>query len=103
MVSILKENRYVRKTYTAVASTEKTYRGRCAQSGKNTWKARPKEYIVGAMFAVTLKLSRTVRNFPKPPVGRSTAMNRSPRDSDPYASFQLGTRGMETAKAAPRH
>lgn len=86
-----------------MASTENTYRGRCAQKGKNTWKVRPNEYIVGAMFAVTLKLRRTVKNFPKPPVGLRTVAKRSPRDSSAYAVVHAGTRGIATAKAAPRH
>ena len=63
----------------------------------------PKEYIVGAMFAVTLKLSKTVKNFPKPFVGERTAVKRSPIDSSTYAADQEGTRGMDMAKAAPRH
>ena len=55
------------------------------------------------MFAVTLKLSSTVRSFPKLPVGLRTATKRSPSDSSAYASDHEGIDGMATANAAPRH
>lgn len=70
----------VETTYTAVARREKIYRGKCEQKGTKTWKLRPKEYIVGAMLAVTLKLSKTVKNFPNPPTGLRIVTKRSPRD-----------------------
>ena len=87
----------------AVDKIENTYRGRCAQNGMKTWKVNPNEYIVGAMFAVTLKLSNTVKNFPKPFVGARIVEKRSPIDSSTYASDHAGTRGMAAAKAAPMH
>ena len=87
---------------TAVARTEKMYRGRTALDGTKTWKLIPKEYIVGAMFAVTLRLSSTVRNLPNPPVGWRMAAIRSPTDPDAYASDQEGTKDEATPKAAPR-
>ena len=68
----------VEMTYTAVARREKIYRGKCEQKGTKTWKLRPKEYIVGAIFAVTLRLSRTVKNFPKLPTGWSMASSSPP-------------------------
>ena len=53
---------------------------RCEQKGTKTWRLRPKEYIVGAIFAVTLRLSRAVKNFPNLPTGRRNVTKRSPRD-----------------------
>ena len=60
------------------------------------------------MFAVTLRLSRTVRNLPKPPVGERTALKSAPSSREPVvasreAEDHAGTRGVEVAKAAPRH
>lgn len=66
------------------------------------WKLIPNEYIVGAMLAETLRLSSTVRNFPKPPTGDRITENRLPRDTE-KASDQLGIPGAATARAAPRH
>lgn len=66
----------------AVANREKAYRGTFAQNGASTWKLSPKEYIVGAILAVTLRLKSTVRKFPKPPAGESTACSRAPGDPE---------------------
>ena len=55
------------------------------------------------MFAVTLRLSNTVKKFPNPPTGLRMATKRSPSDSEAYAFDQSTFNGMDTAKAAPRH
>ena len=55
------------------------------------------------MFPVTLKLSKTVRNFPKLPVGRSIASSKPPTFPSVYPVFQTATRGAFMATAAPRH
>jgi hypothetical protein len=36
------------------------------------------EYIVGALFPVTLKLSNTIKNLPNPPTGESIAFRSPP-------------------------
>ena len=55
------------------------------------------------MFPVTLKLSNTVRNFPKFPVGCSMASRRPPTFPFAYPVFQMGTKGALIATAAPKH
>ena len=67
-------------TYTVVATTENTHLGtpRTHLAGIITGNPIPKLYIVGAIFAVTLRLNRTVRNFPNPPAGLRTALRRAP-------------------------
>jgi hypothetical protein len=57
------------RTYTAVAITENTYLGRTTNGGMNVWKHMPKEYIVGALFPVTLKLMNTIKIFLNLPTG----------------------------------
>ena len=57
------------RTYTAVAITENTYLGRTTNGGMNVWKHMPKEYIVGALFPVTLRLMNTIKTFPNLPTG----------------------------------
>lgn len=58
---------------------------------------------MGAIFAVTLKLSSTVKNLPNPPAGDSTASMRFPTDPEAYAEDQDATDGVAAANAAPRH
>jgi len=57
------------RTYTAVAITENTYLGTTTSGGMKVWKLMPKEYIVGALFPVTLKLTNTIKTFPNLPTG----------------------------------
>ena len=57
------------RTYTAVAITENRYLGRATNGGMRVWKHMPKEYIVGALVPVTLKLTSTIRTFPNLPTG----------------------------------
>jgi hypothetical protein len=65
-----------------VVSTENTYLGTATNGGIKVWKAMDIEYIVGALIPVMLRLSNTIRNFPKPPTGESIAF-RSPPTSPP--------------------
>jgi len=55
------------------------------------------------MFAVTLKLSSTTRNFPKFPVGLNMASRRPPTFPFAYPVFQDATKGALIAAAAPKH
>ena len=61
------------------------------------------EYIVGALLAVTLKLSTTVKAFPNLPTGESIALRSPPTLPSAYPASQLGTEGADIAAAAPRH
>lgn len=60
-------------------------------------------YIVGAIPLGVLKAISTNKNLPKPPTGCSMAATRPPT-SFPLSkpSFQDGTKGAATVKAAPR-
>lgn len=73
------------------------------QNGAKTWKLSPKEYIVGAILAVTLRLSSTVKKFPNPPVGERTDWRSAPGDPEAKAFDHEGTSGVATAKTAPMH
>jgi len=67
-----------------VPTIENTYLGTFDMAGIITWKLKHIEYSVHAMLAVTLRLSITVRNFPKLPTGLSIASKRPPTlPSDP--------------------
>ena len=57
------------RTYTAVAINENTYLGTTTSGGMQVWRHIPKEYIVGALFPVTLKLMNTIKTFLKLPAG----------------------------------
>ena len=57
------------RTYSAVAITENTYLGTATSGGMQVCKHMPKEYIVGALFPVTLKLTNTIKTFPNVPTG----------------------------------
>jgi hypothetical protein len=63
------------KTYITVPNTENTYLGTAANDGTRVWIAMHIEYIVGALVAVTLKLSNTISALPNPPTGESIAVN----------------------------
>jgi hypothetical protein len=65
-------------TNITVPSIEKTYLGTFDKAGIITWKLKHIEYSVHAILAVTLRLSITVRNFPKLPTGLSMASKRPP-------------------------
>jgi hypothetical protein len=76
--SVPAEKHEVIKTYTALANTENTYLGTTTNGGIKVWKAMHIEYIVGAMLAVTLKLSNTIRTLPNMPTGESIALRSPP-------------------------
>ena len=56
-------------TYNAVAITENTYLGMTTDRGTKVWKHMQKEYIVGTLTPVTLKLMNTIKTFPNFPTG----------------------------------
>ena len=91
------------RTYTAVAITENTYLGMTTEGGMKVWKHMPKEYIVGALFPVTLKLMNTIKTFPNLPTGWSMASTSPPTLPPAYPASQAGTTGATVAAAAPRH
>ena len=66
------------KTYTATANTESTYLGTATNGGISVCKTMHIEYIVGALTAVTLKLSNTINTFLNPPTGKSIALRSPP-------------------------
>lgn len=55
------------------------------------------------MLPATLRASRTMRNFPKPPVGRRIASRSPPTLPSAYPVLQETTLGAATTAAAPRH
>jgi hypothetical protein len=57
------------RTYTAVPITENTYLGMTTDDGMKVWKHMQKEYIVGTLTPVTLKLMNTIKTFPNFPTG----------------------------------
>lgn len=61
------------------------------------------EYMVGALLAVTLKLSNTTRNLPNLPTGDSIASTSPPMFPSAKPVFQAGIEGADNAAAAPRH
>ena len=91
------------RTHTAVAITENTYLGRATSGGMRVWKHIPKEYIVGALVPVTLKLTNTIKTFPNLPTGSSIALTSPPTLPPAYPDSQAGTTGVVIAAAAPRH
>jgi hypothetical protein len=46
-----------------VANSENAYLGTATNGGMRIWKSMHIEYIIGALVAVTLKLSNTIRNL----------------------------------------
>ncbi len=63
----------------------------------------PKEYIVMALFPMTLKLTKTIKTFPNLPTGESIASISPPTLPPAYFASQAGTTGAAIAAAAPRH
>jgi len=86
-----------------VTNTENTYLGTAANGGIRVWKAMHIEYIVGALFPVTLKLRNTIRTLPNPPTGESIAKRSPPTSPSVKPASHLGTEGADIAAAAPRH
>jgi len=66
------------RLYIAVATMEKIYLGTMTSGGMKIWMLSDAEYNVAAIFPLTERLKRTVRNFPKPSVGCSTASKSPP-------------------------
>lgn len=81
----------------------KMYRGTFSKMGAMAMKLVPKVYIVGAAALGTDSATRTVKNFPKPPVGASTAEMSPPTFSPPSKpADQAGTEAADAVKAAPK-
>ena len=86
----------------AKATTAKAYRGILESTGSTTCKLRQMEYMLGAIFAVTLRARSTVKKFPNPPAGERIDWSSPPiLPSSPYAADQAGTAGIAAANAAP--
>jgi len=71
--------------------------------GTRVWKLMHIEYIVGALVAVTLKLSSTTKNLSNLPNGESIAARRPPTLPPLNPAFHSGTEGADIAAAAPKH
>ena len=82
---------------------EKTYRGTYNRAGIKSCKLIDIEYNVAAIFAATERLSKIVKNFPKPPTGWSMASSNPPTFPPAYPVSQSGTEETAAATAAPRH
>lgn len=81
----------------------KAYRGIFWKMGVMAIKLVPNVYIDGAHALDTDRATRTVRNFPNPPVGERTAEIRPPTFF-PFSNpaDQAGTDSADAANAAPR-
>ena len=84
-------------------NTDNTYLGTTTSGGIRVWNPKHIEYMIGALLAVTLKLSNTTRNLPNLPTGDSIAPTSPPTFPSVKPVFQAGIECADNAAAAPRH